>query len=109
MLTKTQSKILKAAIELSNGGTAILSEYEISRKLELHPNVVFKAVKVLVHKELLEYVFSPGSKMPQGFVLTSYSLNLKEYYQLQIREFFVVNLLSILALIVAVIALFLPA
>ena len=109
MLTKTQSKILHSAISLSNNGTAIISWYDISRDLNIHPNLVFKAVRVLIDKGLLEYVYASETKIPQGFMLTSYSVNLKEYRWLQIREFLASNLIAILALIVAIIALFLPA
>jgi hypothetical protein len=108
MLTKTQKQILNTAIKLSNNGHAILNEYDISYHLKIHPNIVFKAVKVLAEKNLLEYVYASGTKTPQGFVLTSYSLNLKEYNWLQIRIFLCNNLIAILALVVAIIALFLP-
>lgn len=109
MLTKTQKKILHASIDLSNQGRAIISWYDVSRKLKMHPDIVFKAVKILVQKELLEYVYSTEKHIPQGFILTSYSLNLREYHWMEFRKFLLNNLLAILALIVAVIALFLPA
>lgn len=108
MLTKTQIKVLKAAISLSNNGNAVISWYEVARKLDLYPNIIFKAVKILVQKELLEYVYDTEEHIPQGFILTSYSLNLKEYLWMKFREFLISNLIAILALIVAVIALFLP-
>lgn len=79
MLTKTQKQILKATIELSHNGLAIIDEYEISRKLNIHPNTVFKAVKVLVHENLLEQIYQEGTTLPKGVMLTSYSLNLNEY------------------------------
>lgn len=51
MLTKTQKQILNTAIKLSNNGHAILNEYDISYHLKIHPNIVFKAVKVLAEKK----------------------------------------------------------
>ena len=105
MLTKTQSKILKSAVKLSNDGTAVISWYEISRDLDIHPAIVFKAVKILVNKELLEYVYDTEKHIPQGFILTSYSINLKEYNRLQIKMFLLNNLIAILALILSIISL----
>lgn len=109
MLTKTEAIILKSAIKLSNNGTAIISWYDISGDLGIHPNIVFRAVPNLVNKELLSYVYSAKEHIPQGFRLTSYSANLKEYHRLQIKEFVYHNLISIIALIISIFALFLPA
>lgn len=109
MLTRTEAKILKSAIKLSNNGTAIISWYDISGDLGIHPNIVFRAVPNLVNKELLSYVYSSKEHIPQGFRLTSYSANLSEYHWLQIKEFIYHNLIAIIALVISILALFLPA
>ncbi len=108
MLTKTELKILKSAIKLSNHGTAIVSWYDISGDLEVHPNVVLLAVPNLVDKKLLSYVYSSEGHIPQGFRLTSYSANLKEYRWLLAKEFVYHNLIAIIALVISILALFLP-
>lgn len=51
MLTKTQSKILHVAIKSSKNGTSTLNWYDIAEKINIHPNIIFAAVKVLVEKE----------------------------------------------------------
>ncbi|WP_303025266.1 hypothetical protein [Anaerotignum lactatifermentans] len=109
MLTKTQSKILHIAIKSSNNGVSIMNWYDISEKLHIHPAIVFAAVKVLAKKELLELVYDSDTNTPKGFKLTSYSLNLKEYNIMCIKRFLINNLIAIFALIIAIIALFLPA
>ena len=101
MLTKTQKRILYKTIEISNNGHAVVSWYDVSVALKIHPDDVMKAMKVLVSKELLEYTYQPGTKLPAGVILTSYSMNLKEYNWLQFKEFLVSNLIAILALMLS--------
>lgn len=109
MLTKTERTVLKSAIKLSENGLKVVSIYEISSDLKLHPQTVINIIPNLVNSNLLKYVYHPGSQIPAGVVVTSYSQNLKEYHALVIKSFLASNAISILALIVAVIALFLPA
>ncbi len=109
MLTRTQSKILHAAIDISHNGVSTMNWYDISEKIHVQPVIVFAAVKVLVKKELLEYVYDSGTNTPNGFKLTSYSINLKEYNIMRVKIFLINNLIAIFALIIAIIALFLPA
>ena len=109
MLTKTQYKILRTAIKNSNNGVSALNWYDVAEKLHIHPTIVFAAVKVLVKKELLEFVYDSDTNIPKGFKLTSYSLNLKEYNIMRVKIFLINNLIAIFALIIAILALFLPA
>lgn len=105
MLTNTQQKVLLAAIELSKCGSSVVSFYDIAYKFNIHPSQVFAAVKVLERKQLLEYVYNPETHTPVGVILTSYSLNLKEYRVMRIKSFFINNLIAIISLILSVIAL----
>lgn len=109
MLTKTEKQILKSVIKLSNNGLKPVNYYEVSSDLNIHPNIVINAIPNLVKSELLKYVYQIDTNVPVAFMLTSYSQNLKEYKLLIIKKFLANNLIGILALIVAVIALFLPA
>ena len=108
MLTKTEKQILKSVIKLSNNGSKSVNYYDVSNDLNIRPNTVINAIPNLVQSGLLKYVYYVDSTIPAGFSLTSYSQNLYEYRILVIKKFFVNNLIAILALTVAVIALFLP-
>ena len=79
IITKTQNRILYKTIELSNNGQAIVSWYAVARALDMQPDIVIKAMKVLVAEGLLEYVYQSGTTIPAGVILTSYSQNLREY------------------------------
>lgn len=109
MLTKTEKQILKSVIKLSDNGLNSVTYYDVSADLGIHPNIVINAIPNLVQAGLLKYVYYTDTNLPSGFMLTSYSQNLAEYRILVIKSFLVNNLIAILALIVAVIALFLPA
>ena len=108
MLTGTEKLILKSVIKLSENGLRSVNWYEIASSLEMHPQTVINAIPNLVKSDLLKYVYHDDSQIPSGVCLTSYSQNLKEYKILIIKMFLVNNAISIPALVVAIIALFLP-